>query len=228
MTRTRFSARTLPEGQPGRPSRAMTKHQAASVFSAATGKPIGYVSVVKVGSYRQAAAHAATEAGRLACGTKARKNATIQHISTDLADTTCHHCRNQLGLDGTTASDGRLEALFVLAITLGLRPGELRALTWDHVNLDEGIIHVWRAARKGGDTKTPQSRRSLMLPKRAVDALTVHRKRQAAERLGGGRGLAGPQPRVLPREQHAVHARRAQLALQPNHPPGRHRPLARP
>jgi integrase len=30
----------------------------------------------------------------------------------------------------------RLEALFVVAITLGLRPGELRALTWNHVHLD--------------------------------------------------------------------------------------------
>ena len=218
----------LPEGQPGRPSRAMTEQQAAKVLGAATGKPIGYVTVVKVGNYRQAATHAATEAGQLACGTRPRKNATIQHISTDLADTTCHHCRNQLGLDGTHASDGRLEALFVLAITLGLRPGELRALTWDHVNLDQGIIHVWRSARKGGDTKTPQSRRSLMLPKRAIDALTVHKKRQAAERLRSGRGLAGQQPRVLPRERRPVHPRRAQLALQPDHPPGRHRPLARP
>ncbi len=176
----------LPEGQPGRPSRAMTEQQAATVLTAATGTPIGYVTVVKIGNYRQAATHAATEAGQLACGTKPRKNATIQHISTDLADTTCHHCRNQLGLDGTQASDGRLEALFVLAITLGLRPGELRALTWDHVHLDQGIIHVWRSARKGGDTKTPQSRRSLMLPKRAIDALAAHKKRQAAERLVAG------------------------------------------
>jgi integrase len=154
----------LPEGQPGRRSRAMTEQQAVKVLGAATGKPIGYVTVVKIGNYRQAATHVATEASQLACGTKPRKNATIEHISADLADTTCHHCRNQLGLDGTSASDGRLEALFVLAITLGLRPGELRALTWDRVNLDQGIIHVWRSARRGGDTKTPRSRRSLIPP----------------------------------------------------------------
>ena len=125
------------------------------MLRAATGKPIGYVTVVKIGNYRQAATHAATEAGQLACGTKPRKNATIQHISTDLADTTCRHCRNQLGLDGTHASNGRLEALFVLAITLGLRPGELRALTWDHVHLDQGIIHVWRSARKEATPRHP-------------------------------------------------------------------------
>lgn len=119
----------LPEGQPGRPSRAMTQQQASKVLGAATGKPLGYVRVVKVGNYRQAATHAATESGTLACGTKPRKDATAKQVSTDLADTTCRSCRNQLGLNGTNASDGRLEALFVLALTLGLRPGELRALT---------------------------------------------------------------------------------------------------
>jgi integrase len=60
---------------------------------------------------------------------------------------------DQLGLDG--ASDGRLEALFVLAITLGLRPGELRALTWDRVNLDLGIIHIWRHPSPGARSCSP-------------------------------------------------------------------------
>jgi hypothetical protein len=40
----------LPEGQPGRPSRAMTEQQATNVLGAATGKPTGYVRVVKVGT----------------------------------------------------------------------------------------------------------------------------------------------------------------------------------
>ncbi len=79
-----------------------------------------------------------------------------------------------------------MAALFVLALTLGLRPGELRALTWDHVDLGTGVIHVWRSARRGGDTKTPKSRRSLVLPKRAFEALRAHKKRQAAERLTAG------------------------------------------
>ncbi len=164
----------------------MTEQQAANVLRAATGKPICYVRVVKIGNYRQAATHAAATDGILACGTRPRNGTTAEQISTDLADTTCRACRNQLGLDGTHSSDGRLEALFVLALTLGLRPGELRAWRWDHVKLDQGIIHVWRSARKGGDTKTPKSRRSLVLPKRAIDALTAHQQRQAAERLEAG------------------------------------------
>jgi len=46
----------------------------------------------------------------------------------------------------------------VLSITLGLRPGELRRLTWDHVDLDNGVVHVWRSASRSGDVKTPKSK----------------------------------------------------------------------
>jgi integrase len=49
-----------------------------------------------------------------------------------------------------------------------------------------GIVYVWRSTRRDGGTKTPKSRRSLVLPKRAVEALKAHKKRQAAERLAAG------------------------------------------
>jgi integrase len=74
----------------------------------------------------------------------------------------------------------------VLAITLGLRPGELRKLTWDHVDLNGGVVHVWRSASKTGDTKTPKSKRSLIMPKRAITALKAHQSRQARERREAG------------------------------------------
>jgi integrase len=123
--------------------------------------------VVKVATYARAVTRAATDTGDLACGIKPRRDATVTQVSADLADTTCRACRDRLNLDGTSADLGRLEALFVLAITLALRPGELRALTWRHVDLDNGI-------------------RSLTLPKRTVEALKAHKKRQAAERLAAG------------------------------------------
>jgi len=174
----------LPDGRPGRPSRAMTQDQAAKVLDVASGKASGYVKVVKIGKYGQAATHAANEAGVIVCGAKPRPGATVDEVSAELADTTCRHCRAQLRLDD--AGPDRLEALFVVAITLGLRPGELRALTWDHVDLANGVIHVWRSTRRNGDVKTEKSKRSLALPKRAIAALKAHRKRQAAERLAAG------------------------------------------
>src|SRR5262249_56326579 len=129
---------------------------------------------------------AATETGELACGTWTRLGAPMAEIGADLATITCRFCREQLGLDEDTDTARRLEALFVLSITLGLRPGELRKLSWDHVDLDNAVIHVWRSASRTGDVKTPKSKRSLVLPKRAVAALQAPRKRQAADRLAAG------------------------------------------
>jgi len=176
----------LPEGQPGRPSRAMTEQQASKVLDAAAGERTGYVGVVTIGKSRQAASHAAAENGKLACGNRPRRDAAVTQVSADVDTATCRACRTQLGLDQNTDAHGRLAALFVVAITLGLRPGELRALRWDHVDLSNGVIHVWRSSRRDGDIKTPKSRRSLVLPGRAQDALRTHKKCQAAERLAAG------------------------------------------
>ena len=47
-------------------------------------------------------------------------------------------------------------------------------------------MRVYLSVRAKGDTKTRKSRRLLKLPKKAVEALKEHRKRQAAERLQAG------------------------------------------
>jgi len=177
----------LPKGKPGRPSRAMTQAQASSVLKAAVrGQTIDFVKVVKASNGRYGATHAATTANALACGTKPHAKATTADVSTELKDATCLSCRIQLGLDDTDEANARLEALFVVSITLGLRPGEIRKLTWDHVDLNRGVIHVWKSASQSGATKTPKSKRSLELPKRAIAALTVHQARQAKEREQAG------------------------------------------
>jgi integrase len=110
----------------------------------------------------------------------------LVEIGTDLDAVTCRSCLAAIGSDDGSNEADRLEALFVLSITLGLRPGELRKLDWDHVDLDQGVIHVWRSASRSGDVKTLKSRRSLILPQRAAAALVAHRKRQVAERLAAG------------------------------------------
>lgn len=93
------------------------------------------------------------------------------------------------------AVDSPLHAYVVLSLLVGARTEELRALTWSHVDLFGNpdatppvppTVMVWRSARAGGDTKTRKSRRTLALPRRCVDALTEHRRRQAATRLATG------------------------------------------
>ncbi|MGO8981595.1 MAG: tyrosine recombinase XerC [Streptosporangiaceae bacterium] len=95
----------------------------------------------------------------------------------------------------TAAEDSRLHAYIVTSLLTGARTEELRALTWDHVNLDGDPdaappvpphIAVWRSVRSGGDTKTRRSRRTLALPKRCTDALRELRDRQDRERDEAG------------------------------------------
>ena len=76
----------------------------------------------------------------------------------------------------TAAHGDRLEALAVLALTVGLRQGEALALRWDDVDLDAGTVTVTKA-------KTDAGERTVALPTFVVTALRSHRARQLAERL---------------------------------------------
>ena len=81
----------------------------------------------------------------------------------------------------------RLEALYVLAVTTGMRQGELLALRWQDVDVKNGTISVRRTlTRSGGrvligEPKTKKSRRSIRLTPRAVEALEEHLERQLRE-----------------------------------------------
>ena len=217
----------LPQGQPGHPSRAMTEEQASKVLQAASGQPTGYVKVVKVSQGKYAAIHAATEAGELACGTWTRLGAPMTEIGADLATTTCRFCREQLGLDADADTARRLEALFVLSITLGLRPGELRKLSWNHVDVENEVIHVWRSASRTGDVKTPKSKRSLVPP--SAPSPRSRPTRSARQPNGSLQAPPGRTTRSsFATETGACHQRRAQLAVEQDDQAGRHRRLARP
>ena len=74
----------------------------------------------------------------------------------------------------------------VLSLLAGVRTEEVRAITWDEVDLTAGTVAVYRSVRIKGDTKTRKSRRVLKLPTGAVQALRAHHTRQAAERLAAG------------------------------------------
>jgi integrase len=54
-------------------------------------------------------------------------------------------------------------SLFIIAATTGLRIGELGALRWSDVNLDEGYLTVSRAISAGQETST-KSRRARVVP----------------------------------------------------------------
>jgi integrase len=95
------------------------------------------------------------------------------------------------------AAEGtRLYAYVVVSLLTGARTEELRALTWDHVDLEGApdadpqvppSIEVWHSVREHGDTKTKKSRRTLALPALCVAALRSQRELQAKERERAGK-----------------------------------------
>jgi integrase len=80
-----------------------------------------------------------------------------------------------------------LEALYVLAVTTGMRQGELLALRWQDVDIKNCTVSVRRTlTRNGGvielgEPKTKKSRRSIRLTPRAIEALEAHLERQLRE-----------------------------------------------
>jgi integrase len=98
------------------------------------------------------------------------------------------------------AKGHRLEAIFTVALALGLREGEILGLQWQDIDLGAGTLQVTHAlqrvkrpgARKGGleliSPKTDGSRRPIELPDVVLASLLAHRQRQQEEcRLAGSR-----------------------------------------
>ncbi|MGH3754962.1 MAG: site-specific integrase [Pseudonocardiaceae bacterium] len=117
----------------------------------------------------------------------------------------------------TAAECTRMRGYIVLSLLTGARTEELRALTWDHVDLagkpddDPPVpphVAVWRSVRTGVDTKTRKSRRTLALPRRCVEALAGQRRQQNQDRVDAG-------PRW--REHGLVFASKVGTPLDPSH-----------
>ena len=91
-----------------------------------------------------------------------------------------------------TAKGDRFEALYVLALSTGMRQGELLALRWREVDLNAFTLRVTATLQYTPDgyvfaePKTAYSRRLVALSSIAVDALREHKLRQVEEqsRLG--------------------------------------------
>jgi len=91
------------------------------------------------------------------------------------------------------AKGHRLEALLTVALTTGMRRGELLALQWKDIDWKGGSLQVRRSVNryagqgfKVSEPKTKQSRRKIALPLFVLEALKGHRTRQLEERLQAG------------------------------------------
>jgi len=113
-----------------------------------------------------------------------RPKAKKSHITPLTAD--------QVNILFRAARGDRLEALYVLAVTSGMRLGELLGLQWSDVDLKGRAIMVQHSLQelkgtfKLAEPKTAKGRRRIELPDMAVSALIRHRKGLLKEGLAGG------------------------------------------
>jgi integrase len=88
----------------------------------------------------------------------------------------------------------RLEALYLVAVALGIRRGEALGLRWEDVDWEHGTIRLrqqlQRVEHGGGrqllDPKSRAGRRTIVLPEAALRKLREHQRRQDEYRLKAG------------------------------------------
>jgi integrase len=106
----------------------------------------------------------------------------------------------------------------LIAVTTGLRRGEILALRWQDVDLNKGTLAVRQSleqTKRFGlrfkEAKTQRSRRVVALPSLLVDALRKHRREQAKHRWALGaayqdHGLVCPADDGAPQSPDALSA----------------------
>src|ERR1700674_3127863 len=83
----------------------------------------------------------------------------------------------------------RLEALFSVALAMGLRQGEALGLCWEDVDTTQGVLWVRNQLQRIDgrltlvEPKTERIRRTLVVPTSIIQRLRDHEARQVAERL---------------------------------------------
>ena len=96
------------------------------------------------------------------------------------------------------AESDRLYALYVTALDSACRPGELFAVTWLDYSAESRTLSITQSLEeiKGKlrvkDTKTPKSRRTLILSEFTVQVLAAHRERMRREKHDVTDGLLFP------------------------------------
>jgi integrase len=121
---------------------------------------------------------------RIALGEALRSKRVVRNVALEVRPPrAAHHERRPLTLDQVatfleSVECDRLAPLYMTAIGLGLRKGELLGLRWSDVNLDAGTLTVrhTRNSHTGelAEPKTDRSRRMLRLGRQPTAVLRDH------------------------------------------------------
>jgi integrase len=111
--------------------------------------------------------------------------------------------KEQVAVFLNAAKGDRLYALYLLAVTTGLRQGEMLGLHWSEVDLEAGTISVQYSLTEvsgmffRAEPKTDKGRRLVHLPAITIEALKAHRQRMKEEGHTGPWVFCGPQGGVI-------------------------------
>jgi len=90
------------------------------------------------------------------------------------------------------ASDDRFEHVYSLALSLGLRQGEVLGLAWRDIDLDDSKLSVRHTLQRYGgayhldEPKTERSRRTIGIPEKLIGVLQDRRRRQLEDQVKAG------------------------------------------
>src|SRR3712207_5944509 len=101
-----------------------------------------------------------------------------------------------------------LGALYILALSTGMRIGELLALEWNHIDLETGTLEIKQTAFRGSINapKTKRSRRKIKLPRIAIDALHHHPREASVYVFPGRSGVLHYQNFLKNRYYHFIRS----------------------
>lgn len=112
-----------------------------------------------------------------------------QRVSYEVQTLTPEQAKNFL----TFIQGHELETLVTLALTTGMRHGEMTALRWSDINFEDSSLFVRRTVKRlgrykfvEGEPKTDKSKRMIVLPSLTLEKLREHRIRQEEARLKVG------------------------------------------
>jgi integrase len=113
------------------------------------------------------------------------------------------------------AQGHRYETLFHIAVTTGMRMGELLGIKWSDLDLSSGVIYIKRQLQrvpgkgfKFSPPKTQAGRRMVQLGQSTMRQLVEHRKRQETEHQRKDwqeNDLIFPAPSGIPTDQRNLH-----------------------